>query len=1033
MRKVWLLILMMKKSEIMSFIIIGLCTILIGFFLMFNTNDENKEFAKNGVLDLVNWDMKENDILKLDGEWEFYWGQLLTPEDFYKSKVQNKTGFIQVPSAWGKKVGNIMTDEKGAATYRLVIQTNELKQMLAIKTTSIRMSSRIYVNGTELIHCGNPAISETSGYITSNTPYSANFFQNGNQIEIIVQVADFNFKEGGIVQSIYLGTQEAISMFAAKNNFLNIFLSASLFITGLYYLLVYFGRPKDTSNLYYSLYSISFSLFEIMYGEKFLFQMFRNLSDKYDYIVKLHNMLLYISIIFVCLFIYKIAEEVIPRWFVFSTIIAFGMYSIAFYVVPLVIISKYQNIALLIGISCYVMIIIMLLKALIKNNVAKLSKGELFKLIFAFLGVLIYFVDGVLFLNNLKGNNYLGYLAMLFFIINISAILSEQYNKSYNNMELMSLDLRKLDQLKDEFLANTSHELRTPLNGIINITNSLILEKSGNLKDDQIQDLSIVVASARRLYNLIQDITDFSRIKNNELKLHFSSVDIYSIVSLTQYVFEQLKGDKEITIMNSLPPNLPLVVADTERFRQILYNLIGNALKFTEKGTIEIGACVNDKVEMWIEDSGCGIPNDQLEAIFQPFFQVDSTETRMAGGTGLGLSITKKLVELHNGEIYVQSELGKGTRFTFTLNIFEGIQQISTERKIINHDERRRVVIAKQKRNIDSFYKILVAEDDTVNLTAIHHILEQEGYQVDVVTNGIDALNVIQTNPNYDLVILDIMMPKLSGIGVLNEIRKKFSTLELPVLLLTAKARPEDLQTGFKEGANDYLTKPFELLELKARVKTLIQLKESVNGMILNELSFLQAQIKPHFLFNTLGVITALITKEPLRAKKLLYDLSDYLRGSFQFENFGGLIPIETELMTVAAYLSIEKERFQDKIQVQYEIDENIKIRIPMLFIQPLVENALRHGILNKPTGGYIILSICKIQQDVVISVEDNGVGMKKETIELVFAECSTKNHVGLKNIQKRMQLFYGRDIEIISEQKVGTKVILRIPDDERK
>ena len=198
--------------------------------------------------------------------------------------------------------------------------------------------------------------------------------------------------------------------------------------------------------------------------------------------------------------------------------------------------------------------------------------------------------------------------------------------------------------------------------------------------------------------------------------------------------------------------------------------------------------------------------------------------------------------------------------------------------------------------------------------------------------------------------------------------------------------------------------------------------------MVTTELSFLQAQIKPHFLYNSLSVIAALSTREPVRAKELLYDLSDYLRGSFNFENYNGITPLSGELNTIRAFLSIEKERFRDKLKVVYDIEEGIDISIPMLSIQPLIENALRHGILKKPGGGTVTLSVKNIENNVVIAVQDDGIGMPDAKLQEILEQKTSGAGVGLKNIQRRLILHYGQGLDIQSKEGQGTTVTMQIP-----
>lgn len=1001
------------------------------FILSSNKPDINQPTAKNGYLDLSNWDFHKQGNVKLDGEWEFYWNRLLTPKDFSETGNNDSDGFVRVPSSWKGNIGTTEVTDKGVATYRLKVRLSDYRSVLGIKTTSIRMSSRIFVNGVEVLSSGSPALNRESGYVMANTPYSTYFKPDSEEIEILVQVSDFDYKAGGIVQSIYIGDQKSIYMLSVRNNFLNGFLAASLLVTGLYYLFVYIGRRQDLSIFYYSVYAISFSLFEVLYGEKILLQMFETLSNHYIIVAKIHNVILYMTIIFVCLFAQEITKNAIPKWFNRAIVFMYGSYSIAFLIFPLDIISKYQNVALLIGMASYAFIIMTLFKSIIKKQFSVLSQSELMSLVVAFTCVLIYFVDGTLYLNNLRSNNYIGYASMLIFLVNIFALLSKQYNKSYNTMEKMSIELQTLDQLKNEFLANTSHELRTPLNGIINITSSVIENSNKKLDEEQKQNLEVVISAARRLYNLINDILDISSLKNREIKLNKRPVDLRSVAELTLYVLSQLKGTKALELINLIPEELPPVDADVERLRQIFYNLIGNSLKFTEHGKIEVGALVRkDYVEIWVEDTGCGIPKDKLEDIFKPFYQVDTTATRDVGGTGLGLSITKTLVELHKGSIRVSSEEGKGSKFIFTLPISEEQKNATyIETSVISLQKTPAVSTLTTGEEMKKRpYSILAVDDDPASLTALFNILDNEGYYVKAVTSGEEVMKALDGLSRYNLVILDVMMPKISGYDVLKKIRIRFQPMDLPVLMLTAKARPEDFQAGFEAGANDYLAKPFEALELKARVHTLVQLKESVSNVVETELSFLQAQIKPHFIYNSLSVIAALTSETPQKAKELLYDLTDYLRGSFRFNNYNGLVPLTEELATVKAYISIERARFEDKLEVEYDIDETLSVALPMLTLQPIVENAVRHGLFMKPEGGFVRLSVYRENDYVVISVKDNGGGISADTLEMIFLDHTTLKGVGLKNIIRRLKIFYGEGLHIKSEVGKGTEVSFRIP-----
>ncbi|MEP1489484.1 MAG: tetratricopeptide repeat protein [Algibacter sp.] len=393
--------------------------------------------------------------------------------------------------------------------------------------------------------------------------------------------------------------------------------------------------------------------------------------------------------------------------------------------------------------------------------------------------------------------------------------------------------LKQIDLLKDQFLANTSHELRTPLNGIIGLSESLKDGVAGELSLKAIENLDMITNSGKRLSYLVNDILDFSKLKNKDLILSRHPIDIYPIINLVIKMSGVFTKGKSLSIINSIPKNVSLIDADENRLQQIFYNLIGNAIKFSENGKIEIRADQKDKMlSISISDTGIGIPKDKLETIFKSFEQADGSTEREYGGTGLGLSVTKQLVELHGGTIKVISELGKGSTFSFTIpissekreDISPKSQNLSNQNvQNIGHDfvTDKEEFISKNESNI----KILIVDDEPVNRRVLENHLTVAGYGVVEVNSGREALNLIDNGYKFDLILLDIMMPSMSGYEVCETIRKKYITSELPIILLTAKNRVSDLVAGFNVGANDYLTKPFSKNELLSRIKTHLNLK----------------------------------------------------------------------------------------------------------------------------------------------------------------------------------------------------------------
>jgi signal transduction histidine kinase len=671
------------------------------------------------------------------------------------------------------------------------------------------------------------------------------------------------------------------------------------------------------------------------------------------------------------------------------------------------------------------------------------------------------------------------------------------------------MKLLKLDKIKDEFLANTSHELRTPLNGILGITEAMLKGSAGSMSESQKQNLSIIAGSSRRLANLINDILDYSKMKYGDIKLDIRPIHIESLIYNVVSVFRQLNNTKNYEIFYELPDKLPAVMADENRVLQILYNLVGNAAKYTVSGYIKISAKISeDMLEICVRDTGEGIPDDKLEDIFLSFEQVDNSITRRHGGTGLGLPITKHLVELQGGSIWVKSRQGEGTEFYLTLpmantqqekavlkegmpeeyslkgdirkgdilkenvlkrdvlkrDVLKGnmLKEDSMKGDILKEDILKRdslkedilkynalienerntllsemavsdITVSECGRTLNSMdinegaVRVLLVDDDSVNLQAASAILKLGGYKVTMAGSGRVALKELEKQTDYSLVILDVMMPEMSGFEVCKKLRERKSAFELPVLMLTAKTSTEDIVMGFESGANDYLPKPFEPEELLARVKTLTNLKRSVEKAKAAEIAFMQAQIKPHFLYNTLNAISSFCDTDPGHAQKLIDNFSNYLRQSFDFKSPEMYVPLEKELSLSSSYAEIEKARFGNKLKVEFDIDSSIKIRVPLLSIQPLIENAITHGIRKKGGGGTVKISVNRIPEGVLVTVEDNGQGMSQEILQTLFMP-EAGHGIGLWNINRRLKKLYGKGLSIESEPGKGTRIAFIIP-----
>lgn len=397
--------------------------------------------------------------------------------------------------------------------------------------------------------------------------------------------------------------------------------------------------------------------------------------------------------------------------------------------------------------------------------------------------------------------------------------------------------LESLDKLKDEFLANTSHELRTPLNGIIGIAESLHDGAAGRPTDAMRANLAMIITSGKRLAGLVDDILDYSKLKTSTLDLQIKPVNIRVIADIVLTLSRPLTRGKTLTLTNAIDSDFPFVDADENRLQQILHNLVGNAVKFTPSGTIAIAAgSSGGMARISVSDTGIGIATDKLDRIFEPFEQADGSISRKYGGTGIGLSISKQLVELQGGTLQIKTKEGEGSTFTFNLplsreaaDIIDTSAAVSTisgaepvTMDMLAPAQATAVPLDAQPR---PGRRVLVVDDEIVNQQVLKNVLTLNGYTVFQAFSAKEALAAIDSGQPFDLVLLDVMMPMMSGYEVCEKIRQKLPPNELPIIMLSAKNQIEDLVTGLDAGANDYLTKPISKEELLARLKTHLNLK----------------------------------------------------------------------------------------------------------------------------------------------------------------------------------------------------------------
>ncbi|WP_144512744.1 ATP-binding protein [Bacillus sp. FJAT-22090] len=993
----------MKKNFIKIVAIIGILFIS-GFALnSILVKDKNvSPKAIDGVLDLRNYDFNGNEPVEMNGKWEFVPNKLVDSSTFDRQPSY----LVPVPSLWthyewdGEQVPKYTS-----GTYRLRILLSDSPEVLGIKTTNIRMSNAVYIDGKLLGKSGNPA--EDSSYTPHNTPFVSYFSPNGNEIELIVQVANFDYASGGgILGSILIGDQDSIGKLRESSlayDWITIAAFSTMFV---YFLGSYLHARIGPEQLFFSLFCFVNVLYAVSHGEKVLMGLLPSISYAvFERIQSLSS--IWIGLFMLCFFAISLKP------FAHKRIVKF-LYLLSILLTISALLPVKINSSLQIYYSLYIFIILVYIIYLQSIAISKKAVGASY-LIFSSFTIFIYFTIGTL---NVSANYALNSLPPLFPFIcltMLSLYISHRFMDSFLKKEELSKALLRVDKLKDGFLAKTSHEFRTPLHGIIAISQSMLENRKSSLTVDEEEKMGLIVGTAQRLSNLVNDILDFSKLKEGDLRVRITSVDLFAITHVVVETFAYMI-DKDVEVVNHIQRG-QFVLADEERLRQILYNLIDNAVKYTVRGKVEI-KCFEHGGNLVIEvsDTGIGIAPENLKTVFEPFRQYSNS----IGGTGLGLSVTRELVQIQGGTITVESVVHKGTTFTVSLpkamKFNESTQQPFTlplPYMIENKDRK----------------KIIIADDDHVNLKVLIDTLMTENYFIIAVDSGKAVLEQVKKHPDVDLVILDIMMPGLSGYEVCQQLRRSYLPSELPVLMLTAAVRPEDMIAAFRSGANDFLHKPLDTSELKTRIRNLLLMKESSENAVKMEVAFLQAQIKPHFIFNVLNSILSLSYIDLDKARVMITDFANFMRGSFSFENTHSLVPLEKELSLIQSYVNIQRTRFPKRLVWEIQMEEPFHCLIPPLLLQPIVENAIVHGLKTKEGQGTVKLNVRRENEMIVFQIKDNGAGISEQRLKEIWnKEKNNGQGVGLQNIEKRLKYYEDASIHINSEENRGTIVEVIFP-----
>ncbi|WP_286926571.1 MULTISPECIES: hybrid sensor histidine kinase/response regulator [Lysinibacillus] len=1002
-------------SRVLTIVLIFIAlTILRLLWLSYFLPSSNQPVAHEGIFDIRHQQLPEDEVLHLNGEWLYYPDLVdpLTINDHtltYSSSV-NRT----IPI---KDAGKIA---QSYGTYRLKIQlnTNAAKDNhYAIRIPAVSTASALYING-KLVGQSGKVASNPQSHRGQAAPYTIYFTNEQSEMDLVLHVSNFDTSESPTISKRVLFSSASAMIHHQQVTKLSLAtISIMLIIFALFSILVFLFIYRKPIVLLFTIgfllpladelitfdrsmldwlhleYAWSFKLSSVIYlGASFFFvQFMRILLVKYRY-AKCFQLFFHLYALGALLIV------LLPiKWLYISNLLFFILYATSFLFVVAFALREYiEN-------QTQSSVFIALTALSTTNGVI----WGLIKSIYVF-DIPVYPLD------------------YLFIMLGFSGYWFKRFFENTEQIKDLVAKLQKDDELKDEFLSSSSQKLWDPMNKMITLGQSIYDNPNNKLVAEDQENLKYLIDIGRSMSFTLNDILDYTRLKEGNLHLHKKVISIQGAVYGVFDMLRFITNGKQIHMNSTIAQSFPTILADEKRLIQILFNLLHNAIKYTDAGSIEISAYIEKNMAViHIQDTGLGMDDSIQSRLFSPYEQGSENDD----GIGLGLLISKKLIELHGGTLKIHSIPNKGSDVYFTLPL--AMENVKDQHNSLKHEITE---VPAEEKMLDSItekqFKILMVDDDPVNLTIMRSLFASTEYAVKTVTSSEMALAALKDS-DWDLVIIDAMMPYISGYALIEMMREHYSLLELPILLLTARKYPEDVYIGFAHGANDYVTKPINALELKVRSRALIDLKYSIHQQLQLETAWLQAQIQPHFLFNTLNTIASLSTIDTDRMINLLHHFGEYLHASFDVRNLQRVVPLKEELELVNSYLYIEQQRFGQLLHVEWDIDSPINIDIPPISIQNLVENAIRHGVLKQEKGGTVCIRIKDGPDFVAISVIDNGVGIDPTILHELQSgndHKSTNSGIGIRNTDLRLKRIYGQRLHIESTLNKGTTISFRIP-----
>lgn len=797
-----------------------LFTIFVSFFFLcqckISNDHSNLTVAKKGYIDLSKIQNleKKNDLVTLKGEWAFIWNEYKNEKDLLNNNVDFE--MIQVPGSWNQKV---IKEKKigstGFGTYFLQVKlpSQWTNRILSLRADYHAGAYDIFVNGILTQSVGKfGTTKETSKNV--HAPSIGYIYPNSDILNIVIHESNFEHRVGGIGRPIYLGLPSAIDSISNQRRNSDLFSISVLFIIGLYYFFYFLIRKSDRSSLVFSILCFILLSRAFVQNEQILREIYPD--GDYKFFLLLEYTAMYFAPSIALHFFSIPIQYLYKKYLILIGYIVSSIYFIYALFSDTIGISltvlHFQYIVLLFSFITIALNIFAIYK---KIKHSWISLGSMFVALFTII------IDMMI----IQEKIHLPFTAsygLIFMIFTQGIILAIRHSESYKinekltneltlfNEKLESKVLERTEELnlaiirmeksvkaRNEFLANMSHEIRTPMNIISGMAQ--LLDES-TLTPDQKEYVTIFNIANKTLLNVLNDVLDLSKLEQGYLSIDSIEFRIDDLINDLNKIFQfKTKGTSlkfEVKIEDNVPLN---VKGDSNRISQILFNLLSNSFKFTLEGNISLKVTYepNHIFVFEVTDSGIGMTEEKMSNLFVRFYQAHESNQLFQRGTGLGLAISKKLVELMNGKISVESQLGVGSKFTFNIPL-----------ELVNPTLNGSPASIQPKIQFQEL-KLLIIDDVQENLMIVKKFLEKQIPNIVLSSGGYDAISIYDAEV-FDIVLMDIQMPNLNGFDLIKIFRKIDSNRLhfTPIVAFTANVTIEEQYEISEAGFNGFLSKP---------------------------------------------------------------------------------------------------------------------------------------------------------------------------------------------------------------------------------